>query len=60
MVISLWKVPDKETSVLMKLFYEYHIRDHLSKQESLKMAQRIMREKNKFGPYFWGAFEIVE
>ena len=60
MVISLWKVPDKETSVLMKLFYEYHIRDHFNKQESLKMAQRVMRERDKFGPYFWGAFEIVE
>ncbi|MBS4013673.1 MAG: tetratricopeptide repeat protein [Bacteroidetes bacterium] len=57
LIMSLWQVPDKETSEFMSLFYEF-----LSSGNSLTKAfaktQKIMREK--YDPYFWAAFVLIE
>jgi CHAT domain-containing protein/Tfp pilus assembly protein PilF len=57
MVLSLWKVPDKETRELMILFYNNLLTGH-SPRESLRTAQLKMKEK--YSPYYWAAFVILE
>ncbi|MGV8111828.1 MAG: CHAT domain-containing protein [Lentimicrobium sp.] len=59
-IISLWKVPDEETSVLMQKFYENLITHQFDKKKSLKLAQQYLKENVKKEPFYWGAFEIIE
>lgn len=57
LIMSLWQVPDKETSEFMILFYRNLFRTgdiHMS----FTNAQRVM--KSKYDPYFWAAFVLVE
>ncbi len=54
LVMSLWKVPDKETQELMVEFYQ-QILDGQPRSEALRNAMLKMKEKNP-NPYFWGAF----
>jgi hypothetical protein len=58
-IMSLWKIPDKETSELMVNFYNYYIGDQRSKQEALKMAQLDLRKKCP-EPFYWAGFTIIE
>jgi CHAT domain-containing protein len=57
LIMSLWKVPDKETKELMTLFY-----NNLIVEKDIKIAfskaQQQMREK--YDPYFWAAFVLVD
>jgi len=57
LVMSLWQVPDKETSEFMQLFYQ-----NLLKEQSIgiafRNAQKVM--KNKYDPYYWAAFVLIE
>jgi CHAT domain-containing protein/tetratricopeptide (TPR) repeat protein len=57
MIISLWQVPDKETSEFMTLFYK-----NLAKlkypQKAFTKTQRTLRKK--YNPYYWAAFVLVE
>ena len=57
MILSLWKVPDKETVELMTMFYKNLI-DGQSAAESLRIAQLKMKEK--YPPYYWAAFVLIE
>ena len=56
-IMSLWQVPDKETSEFMTLFYK-----NLIKLKDIPTAfqktQKIMR--SKYDPYYWGAFVLIE
>jgi len=56
-IMSLWQVPDKETEEFMTTFYK-----KLIKQKDIKKAfadtQKEMR--NKYDPYFWAAFVLIE
>ena len=56
-IMSLWQVPDKETSEFMTTFY-----NKLLKEKDIKKAfnqtQKEMRKK--YDPYFWAAFVLVE
>ncbi len=63
LLLSLWAVPDKETSELMELFYTEYL-DGKGPQEALRMAQTKMRDRveERYGadlPYYWGAFVVV-
>ena len=60
LIISLWKVPDKETSELMSEFYRYFMIEKYEKQAALKEAQRHMRKKYPTQPIYWGAFMLLE
>ena len=55
-IMSLWQVPDKETTEFMKLFYK-----RLTKVKDIQQAfhhtQKVMRKK--YDPYYWGAFVLV-
>lgn len=56
-VMSLWQVPDKETSEFMINFYK-----KLTIEKDIKKAfhatQKEMRKK--YDPYYWAAFVLVE
>ncbi len=62
-VMSLWKVPDKETRELMVEFYK-RIQTGEGKSSALQNAQLEMMKKRKketgaAHPFFWGAFVCV-
>lgn len=57
LIMSLWKVPDKETKELMTLFYNNLIVEHDIKIAFSK-AQQQMREK--YDPYYWAAFVLLD
>lgn len=56
-IMSLWKVPDKETVELMELFYEKWL-GGMTKYDAFASAQNEMRKK--YLPYYWAAFVLVE
>jgi CHAT domain-containing protein/tetratricopeptide (TPR) repeat protein len=64
MLISLWKVPDRETEELMRLFYEKWLAG-ASKQKALREAQLEMRARIKARrqdqdvPNLWGGFVMI-
>ena len=57
LIMSLWQVPDKETVEFMTLFYKNLI-ENRSVRDSFNSAQLQMSEK--YDPYFWGAFVLIE
>jgi CHAT domain-containing protein/Tfp pilus assembly protein PilF len=54
LVMSLWKVPDKETQELMVDFYQRLLRGE-PRAEALRGAQLAMKKKHH-DPFCWGAF----
>ena len=56
-IMSLWQVPDKETSEFMTYFYT-----QLLKVKDIRLAfantQKYMRKK--YDPYYWAAFVLIE
>ena len=59
MIVSLWSVPDKETSEMMQLFYG-EIGNGLPVATAFRNAQQKMRKKYQRFPAYWGAFTLVE
>ena len=57
MIVSLWKVPDKETSELMTGFYNYWLK---GKTIDAAFAQAQADMRKKYSPYYWAAFVLVE
>lgn len=57
LVASLWKVEDEPTARLMTLFYG-HLREGLSKAESLRRAKRGLIEEGYAHPRYWAAFVL--
>ncbi len=56
-IVSLWKVLDRPTKELMKIFYE-NLKKGKNKVESLQIAQiEIMRKKPDF--YHWAPFVLI-
>jgi hypothetical protein len=58
LLISLWKVPDAQTSELMQLFYTEYINGK-SAHQAFEKAQYTMRKRYK-NPYYWAAFLLIE
>lgn len=58
-VVSLWQVPDKETSEIMIAFYEY-LKQGSDKSEALALAKRDFLRNNpmKNDPYYWAGFIV--
>jgi CHAT domain-containing protein len=60
-VMSLWKVPDKETKTIMIDFYRY-LQKGKRKSEALRLAKLSFLKKNKntvlVHPYYWSGFVI--
>ncbi len=58
-VASLWQVPDRATSELMKHFYEGVLKQGLRPAAALRAAQIAIRlEKRWASPYYWAAFTL--
>ena len=58
-IMSLWKVDDNATQILMRKFYEYWLGGN-SKRQAFKLAQHYLRTETEYSaPYYWGAFVFI-
>jgi CHAT domain-containing protein len=58
-MVSLWDVPDRETSQLMQSFYRNLLKQNLPVSEALRRAQVEMWEQAQSNaPFFWAAFSL--
>jgi CHAT domain-containing protein/Flp pilus assembly protein TadD len=58
-LISLWKVSDDATQLLMRTFYENWLQGK-TKREAFRLAQDKLKNSPDYkNPYFWGAFVMV-
>ena len=55
-IMSLWKVDDTATQLLMSSFYDAY--KTMNKREAFKTAQQRLKETYK-QPFYWGAFVMV-
>lgn len=60
LLMSLWKVDDTATQLLMTDFYRYYLSGK-SKQESLKLAQQTLRNNQVYSdPKYWAGFIMLD
>jgi tetratricopeptide (TPR) repeat protein len=57
LIMSLWQVPDKETSEFMTLFYT-HLLNTTNIRKAFAETQKTMRQA--YDPYYWAAFVLIE
>jgi len=57
--MSLWKVNDEATHLLMTKFYENWQKRGMDKRKAFETAQKDLRKQYK-EPYYWGAFVMIE
>ncbi len=57
LIMSLWKVGDESTALLMEYFYQ-ELKKDLSKPDALRQAKLRFR-KEKPEPYFWAGFVCI-
>ena len=57
LLLSLWEVDDRSTSVLMKDFYT-GLKRHPRKAEALRAAMLELRERCPH-PYYWAPFKLL-
>lgn len=58
LIMSLWRVNDAATSMMMQTFYE-HLLSGQSKREAFAIAQQAVKEKYN-DPYYWAAFIMLD
>ncbi len=58
LVMSLWKVDDNATCLMMQTFYE-HLLSGKSKREAFNLAQAAVRAKYP-EPYYWAGFVMLD
>jgi CHAT domain-containing protein/tetratricopeptide (TPR) repeat protein len=58
-IMSLWKVNDEATQLLMTKFYENWQKKGMNKRKAFESAQKDLRKQYK-EPYYWGAFVMIE
>jgi len=56
-VVSLWDVNDKYTSLFMQSFYKF-ISEGFDKSEALRKAKIFFKENYSANPYYWSAFVL--
>lgn len=56
-VVSLWDVNDKYTSLFMQSFYKY-LSDGYDKSEALRQAKIFFKKNYSANPYYWAAFVL--
>ncbi|MGA9769880.1 MAG: CHAT domain-containing tetratricopeptide repeat protein [Blastocatellia bacterium] len=58
-VVSLWKVDDKATELVMTAFYRAMLKDGLAPAAALRQSKiEIYNQTHHSSPYFWGSFVI--
>ena len=63
LVMSLWKVSDSATQLLMTEFYRALLNLHLTKRQALQHAQQFLRttDNGRYAdPQFWAAFVMLD
>lgn len=58
-IMSLWKVPDKETREFMVEFYTLFLSEQLSIEEAFNLTQRKMKAMYPKEPVKWAGFVLV-
>ena len=58
-IMSLWQVPDKQTSLLMTTFYKKWLEDKMSIPDAFHATQKELRDLG-LDPYQWAGFVLVE
>ncbi|MBK7242998.1 MAG: tetratricopeptide repeat protein [Saprospiraceae bacterium] len=58
-IMSLWQVPDKQTSLLMTTFYKKYLEEKMTIPDAFHAAQKELRD-NGLDPYNWAGFVLVE
>jgi CHAT domain-containing protein len=56
-VMSLWQVPDEATSEFMTQFYDKLL---LTKNIQKSFNETQLKMRNKYDPYYWAAFILIE
>ncbi len=59
LIMSLWQVPDKQTSLLMSTFYKKWLEDKMNIPDAFHASQKQMRESG-LEPFYWAGFVLVE
>ena len=59
LIMSLWQVPDKQTSLLMTTFYKKWLEEKMPIPEAFRAAQKALRDAG-LDPYQWAGFVLVE
>ena len=59
LIMSLWQVPDKQTSLLMTTFYKKWLELKMTIPDAFHAAQKELRD-NGLDPYNWAGFVLVE
>ena len=57
-LLSLWDVSDKQTSLFMKFFYEF-LSENIDKSEALRKAKVKFITEVDPNPYYWAAFTLA-
>ena len=60
LIMSLWKVDDKATSLFMQIFYKHWLGGK-NKHEAFTLAQKTVREHKYYSnPYYWAGFIMLD
>jgi len=59
LIMSLWQVPDKQTSLLMTTFYKKFLEEKMPIPDAFHAAQKELRDSG-LEPYYWAGFVLVE
>lgn len=59
LIMSLWKVPDRKTEILMTRFYANWLEEKMPPAAALAKAQKDMRSQG-FDVYDWGGFILLQ
>ena len=59
LIMSLWQVPDKQTSLLMTTFYKKWLENKMTIPDAFHAAQKELREIG-LDPYQWAGFVLIE
>ena len=58
-IMSLWKVDDNATQIMMRKFYEFWLEGN-SRRKAFQMAQDHLRTNTEYEhPYYWGGFVYI-
>ena len=60
-IMSLWSVPDRSTSMIMKSFHT-HLKEGMNKVEALRQAKLdylAQADANTASPHYWGGFIYI-
>ena len=58
LIMSLWQVPDKQTSLLMTTFYKKWLENKMPIPNAFQAAQKQLRDLG-FDPFQWAGFVLL-